>query len=163
MVILIFILSGLYLLADIENTTPLIRYDDNRGQRQLDRIKQRVGTQLDEQNFRTLLNDTLVCSMGYSICRGASYEHGTNSSSRCYCRKVLSTKDVSKWKWNLILEIIQGPMLNPRRLDEAVRGTKFSKRLLAFYRPLNHRYSNQPASEVSIRLKKLGGCGKEHL
>ncbi|KAF9316914.1 hypothetical protein BG003_001402 [Podila horticola] len=96
------------------------RFDDNRGQRQLDRIKQRVGTQLDEQNFRTLLNDTLV----------------------------LSTKDVSKWKWNLILEIIQGPMLNPRRLDEAIRGTKFSKRLLAFYRPLNHRYSNQPASEI---------------
>lgn len=104
------------------------RYDDNRGQRQLDRIKQRVGTQLDEQNFRTLLNDTLV----------------------------LSTKEVSKWRWNLILEIIQGPMLNPRRLDEAVRGTKFSKRLLAFYRPLNHRYSNQPASESHQTFTKIG-------
>ncbi|KAF9327607.1 hypothetical protein BG006_009105 [Podila minutissima] len=104
------------------------RFDDNRGQRQLDRIKQRVGTQLDEQNFRTLLNDTLV----------------------------LSTKDVSKWKWNLILEIIQGPMLNPRRLDEAIRGTKFSKRLLAFYRPLNHRYSNQPASESHQTFTKIG-------
>ncbi|KAG0034907.1 hypothetical protein BGZ81_002314 [Podila clonocystis] len=104
------------------------RFDDNRGQRQLDRIKQSVGTQFDEQNFRTLLNDTLI----------------------------LSTKDVSKWKWNLILEIIQGPMLNPRRLDEAIRGTKFSKRLLAFYRPLNHRYSNQPAIESHQTFTKIG-------
>ncbi|KAF9355130.1 hypothetical protein BGX26_006953 [Mortierella sp. AD094] len=90
------------------------------GQKQADRIKQKIGTQLDESNFRALLNDT----------------------------QVLSTKDVSKWKWSLILEIIQGPMLNSKRLDEAIRATKFSKRLLAFYRPLNHRYSNQPANEV---------------
>ncbi|KAG0262939.1 hypothetical protein BG011_009535 [Mortierella polycephala] len=102
--------------------------DDGRGQRHLDRIKQRIGTQLDEVNFRSLLNDT----------------------------QVLNTKDVSKWRWNLILEIIQGPMLNPRRLDEAVRGTKFSKRLLAFYRPLNHRYSNQPANESHQTYTKIG-------
>ncbi|KAF9560454.1 hypothetical protein EC968_006211 [Mortierella alpina] len=69
---------------------------------------------------------------------------------------VLSTKDVSKWRWNLILEIIQGPMLSPRRLDEAIRGTKFSKRLLAFYRPLNHRYSNQPANESHQTYTKIG-------
>ncbi|KAF8965157.1 hypothetical protein BGZ46_000655 [Entomortierella lignicola] len=88
------------------------------GQMQADRIKQKIGTQLDESNFRALLNDT----------------------------QVLSTKEVTKWHWDLILEIIQGPMLNPKRLDEAIRVTKFSKRLLAFYRPLNHHYSSQPAS-----------------
>ncbi|KAI1315132.1 hypothetical protein EDD11_001279 [Mortierella claussenii] len=104
------------------------RTDDGRGQRNLDRIKQRINTQLDDANFRTLLNDT----------------------------QVLTTKDVSKWRWNLILEIIQGPMLNPRRLDEAIRGTKFSKRLLAFYRPLNHRYSSQPASESHQTYTKIG-------
>ncbi|KAF8934324.1 hypothetical protein BGZ58_005786 [Dissophora ornata] len=101
------------------------RLDDGRGQRNLDRIKQRIGTQMDDANFRTLLNDT----------------------------QVLATKDVSRWKWNLILEIIQGPMLNPRRMDEAIRGTKFSKRLLGFYRPLNHWYSNQPASESQTHTK----------
>ncbi|KAG0211914.1 hypothetical protein BGX28_007196 [Mortierella sp. GBA30] len=104
------------------------RLDDRLNQRHLDRIKQRIGTQLDEANFRSLLNET----------------------------QVLSTKDVSKWHWNLILEIIQGPMLSPRRLDEAIRGTKFSKRLLAFYRPLNHRYSNQPASELHQTYTKIG-------
>ncbi|KAI7821066.1 Rapamycin-insensitive companion of mTOR, N-term-domain-containing protein [Gamsiella multidivaricata] len=104
------------------------RLYDGHEQRHLDRIKQRIGTQLDDTSFRSLLNDT----------------------------QVLATKDVSKWRWNLILEIIQGPMLNPRRLDEAIRGTKFSKRLLAFYRPLNHHYSSQPASELHQSYTKIG-------
>ncbi|KAG0211245.1 hypothetical protein BGX33_004424 [Mortierella sp. NVP41] len=102
--------------------------DDGRGQRNLDRIKHRINTQMDEANFRTLLNDT----------------------------QVLGTKDVSKWRWDMILEIIQGPMLSPRRLDEAIRGTKFTKRLLAFYRPLNHRYSSQPAHDYNHRYTKIG-------
>ncbi|KAG0286513.1 hypothetical protein BGZ96_009391 [Linnemannia gamsii] len=87
--------------------------DDGRGQRNVDRIKQRINTQMDEANFKTLLSDTMV----------------------------LATKDDTKWRWDMILEIIQGPMVSPRRLDEAIRGTKFAKRLLAFYRPPNHRYS----------------------
>ncbi|GJJ68152.1 rapamycin-insensitive companion of mTOR [Entomortierella parvispora] len=101
---------------------------DGWGQRNLDRIKLRIGTQMDEVNFRSLLNDT----------------------------QVLNTKDASKWKWNSILEIIQGPMLSPRRVDEAVRGTKFTKRILAFYRPLNQRYSNQPSNEPNQMYTKIG-------
>ncbi|KAG9069606.1 hypothetical protein KI688_010510 [Linnemannia hyalina] len=102
--------------------------DDGRGQRNVDRIKQRINTQMDEANFRTLLNDT----------------------------QVLATKDVSKWRWDMILEIIQGPMVSPRRMDEAIRGTKFTKRLLAFYRPLNHRYSSQPAYDYNHKYTKIG-------
>ncbi|KAG0003995.1 hypothetical protein BGZ65_001104, partial [Modicella reniformis] len=34
------------------------RLDEARGQRNVDRIKQRMGTQLDDANFRSLLNDT---------------------------------------------------------------------------------------------------------
>ncbi|KAF9126477.1 hypothetical protein BGW39_006597 [Mortierella sp. 14UC] len=102
--------------------------DDGRGQRNVDRIKQRINTQMDETNFKTLLNDT----------------------------QALGTKDVSKWRWDMILEIIQGPMTSPRRLDEAIRGTKFTKRLLAFYRPLNHRYSSQPAHDYNHKYTKIG-------
>ncbi|KAF9137084.1 hypothetical protein BGX30_010572, partial [Mortierella sp. GBA39] len=102
--------------------------DDGRGQRNVDRIKQRINTQMDEANFRTLLNDT----------------------------QVLATKDVTKWRWDMILEIIQGPMVSPRRMDEAIRGTKFTKRLLAFYRPLNHRYSSQPAHDYNHKYTKIG-------
>ncbi|KAG0222326.1 hypothetical protein BGX31_009204 [Mortierella sp. GBA43] len=104
------------------------RLDDGRGQRNVDRIKQRMGTQLDDTNFRSLLNDT----------------------------QVLATKDVSKWRWDLILEIIQGPMVHPRRLDEAIRGTKFTKRLLSFFRPLDHYYSVLPATESNQAYTKIG-------
>ncbi|KAG0264471.1 hypothetical protein DFQ27_001208 [Actinomortierella ambigua] len=82
---------------------------------QVDRAKMRAASQVDEVEFRTMLLDS----------------------------QVLQTKDVSKWRWPKILEIIQGPLLNPRRLDDAVRSTKFMKRLLAFYRPLNRRYSSE--------------------
>ncbi|KAK3821257.1 MAG: Rapamycin-insensitive companion of mTOR, N-term-domain-containing protein [Benniella sp.] len=104
------------------------RLDDGRGQRSLDRIKQRMGTQLDDTNFRSLLNDT----------------------------QVLATKDVWKWHWDLILEIIQGPMLQSRRLEEAIRNTKFTKRLLAFFRPLDHYYSDLPATESNQTYTKIG-------
>ncbi|KAG0047318.1 hypothetical protein BGZ83_007616 [Gryganskiella cystojenkinii] len=104
------------------------RTHEGWGQRNIDRIKFKIGTQMDEVNFRSLLNET----------------------------QVLSTKDASKWKWNSILEIIQGPMLNPRRLDEATRGTKFTKRILAFYRPLNQRYSNLPSTESHHMYTKIG-------
>ncbi|KAF9976709.1 hypothetical protein BGZ73_008016 [Actinomortierella ambigua] len=93
------------------------RQEVNQGQ--VDRAKIRAASQVDEVEFRTMLLDS----------------------------QVLQTKEVSKWRWPKILEIIQGPLLNPRRLDDAVRGTKFMKRLLAFYRPLNRRYSSQPATE----------------
>ncbi|KAF9928127.1 hypothetical protein FBU30_002629 [Linnemannia zychae] len=102
--------------------------DDGRGQRSLDRIKQRMNTQLDEASFRSLLNDT----------------------------QILSTKDVSKWRWDIIQEVIQGAMVNPRRLEDIIKGTKFTKRLLAFYRPLNHRYSSQPAHDYNHRYTKIG-------
>ncbi|KAG0237035.1 hypothetical protein BGW42_001928 [Actinomortierella wolfii] len=89
------------------------RQEVNQGQ--IDRSQIRAASQVDEVEFRTMLLDSLV----------------------------LQTKEPKNWRWPKILEIIQGPLLNPRRLDDAVRGTKFMKRLLAFYRPLNRRYSSE--------------------
>ncbi|KAG0239686.1 hypothetical protein BGW41_007569 [Actinomortierella wolfii] len=89
------------------------RQEVNQGQ--VDRSQIRAASQVDEVEFRTMLLDSLV----------------------------LQTKEPKNWRWPKILEIIQGPLLNPRRLDDAVRGTKFMKRLLAFYRPLNRRYSSE--------------------
>lgn len=37
-------------------------------------------------------------------------------------------------------EVISGPLLNSKRLDEAIKGTKFMKRLLSFYRPFKYRF-----------------------
>ncbi|ORZ14895.1 Rapamycin-insensitive companion of mTOR, N-term-domain-containing protein [Lobosporangium transversale] len=104
------------------------KMDDGRGRKNIDRIKLRIGYQLDDANFRSMLNET----------------------------QVLATKDASKWQLDLILEVIQGPMLNPRRLDEATRNTKFIKRLLAFYRPLDHTNQSQPDFEDLQKYTKIG-------
>lgn len=45
-----------------------------------------------------------------------------------------------KWKWDLIHSLIEGPLTNPKRLEEAVRTTKFLKRVVGFYRPFKYRF-----------------------
>ncbi|KAK5458453.1 hypothetical protein LTS15_004535 [Exophiala xenobiotica] len=46
-----------------------------------------------------------------------------------------------KWKWDLIHSLVEGPLTNPRRLEEAIRSPKFLKRLVGFYRPFKYRFS----------------------
>ncbi|ORY81605.1 Rapamycin-insensitive companion of mTOR, middle domain-domain-containing protein [Protomyces lactucae-debilis] len=84
-----------------------------RGQRQVEQVKIKMGLQIDDTHFRNLLLDT----------------------------QVLNTKNYTKWHWDTLTELVQGPLLNPKRLEESIRATKFMKRLLAFYRPFTHRFS----------------------
>lgn len=56
--------------------------------------------------------------------------------------KVLQTKDFTVWNWNVIQELLEGPLLNAKLLDELVKSTKFIRRLLIFYRPLRMRFAN---------------------
>ncbi|RUS19260.1 hypothetical protein BC937DRAFT_87759 [Endogone sp. FLAS-F59071] len=105
------------------------RDDAKRNQGKVEQVKIRMGIQIDDVHFRTLLQDT----------------------------QILNTKDHTKWNWENIAELVQGPLLNPRRLEEAMRGSKFIKRLLAFYRPFSHRFSDIKASKAhSARYIKTG-------
>lgn len=62
---------------------------------------------------------------------------------------VLTTKDFSKWNFDVLLELIEGPLLNSIRLDEAMRASKFMKRLLSFFLPFNYRFSQLSKNKVS--------------
>lgn len=46
-----------------------------------------------------------------------------------------------KWRWDLIHGLVEGPLTNPRRLEDAIRSPKFLKRLVGFYRPFKYRFS----------------------
>ena len=46
-----------------------------------------------------------------------------------------------KWKWDLIHSLVEGPLANPKWLEEAIKSTKFMKRLVGFYRPFKYRFS----------------------
>ncbi|KAI7853777.1 Rapamycin-insensitive companion of mTOR, middle domain-containing protein [Circinella umbellata] len=101
-----------------------------RTQEMVHEVKLKIGMAIDDTHFRQLLMDT----------------------------QVLNTKDYTKWNWESISELLQGPLLNPRRLEEAMRGKKFIKRLLAFYRPFAHKFSDINASKANIARHLKTGC-----
>ena len=88
----------------------------------------RVRVDMDEIQFRSLLVDT----------------------------QVASTANYLKWKWDLILDIIEGPLSNPRRLEDAIKGSKFLKRLIGFYRPFKYRFSEARNTKANQRYVRIG-------
>eukprot|EP01137_Pigoraptor_chileana_P027953 Opistho-2@11269 len=68
---------------------------------------------------------------------------------------VVVTKDLQKWNWDIIWELIVGPLRNTRRLEEAVNA-KFIKRLLSFFRPSRQLFSEQTVEEENLRLTRTG-------
>lgn len=69
---------------------------------------------------------------------------------------VLNTVNYVKWKWDLIHRIVEGPLTNPKRLDEAIKGSKFMKRLVGFYRPFKYRFSMIPNTKPNMRYVRTG-------
>eukprot|EP01028_Stygiella_incarcerata_P007779 TRINITY_DN324_c2_g1_i2.p1 TRINITY_DN324_c2_g1~~TRINITY_DN324_c2_g1_i2.p1 ORF type:complete len:949 (+),score=240.97 TRINITY_DN324_c2_g1_i2:155-3001(+) len=58
---------------------------------------------------------------------------------------VVLTKDYTKWDWDLIRKLLRGPLLNnASTLEEVMGKTKFTKRLLSFFRPEKRRFSVIP-------------------
>ncbi|CAG8070138.1 unnamed protein product [Penicillium salamii] len=67
---------------------------------------------------------------------------------------VLNTVNYTKWKWDIIHRLVEGPLTNPKRMDEAIKGSKFMKRLIGFYRPFKYRFamvSNTKANQRYVR------------
>lgn len=69
---------------------------------------------------------------------------------------VLGTVNFLKWKWDLIHRIVEGPLTNPKRLDEAIKGSKFVKRLVGFYRPFKYRFAMVPNTKPNQRYVRTG-------
>ncbi|ORZ19033.1 Rapamycin-insensitive companion of mTOR, N-term-domain-containing protein [Absidia repens] len=99
-------------------------------QERVHEVKRKMGYAIDDPHFRQLLLDS----------------------------QVLNTKDYTKWSWDTIVELLQGPLLNPKRLDEAMRGKKFIKRLLAFYRPFKHQFSDINCTKANVVRYVKTGC-----
>ena len=69
--------------------------------------------------------------------------------------QVVSSANYLKWKWDLINDIIEGPLQNPKRLEEA-KSTKFLKRLIGFYRPFKYRFSDARNTKPNQRYVRTG-------
>jgi len=59
----------------------------------------------------------------------------------------MSQKDSTKWNLDTLFELIEGPLMNPKRLEEAFRVLKFGKRLISFFHPFANRFS---ALKISV-------------
>ncbi|KAG6854116.1 hypothetical protein C0991_010280 [Blastosporella zonata] len=64
-----------------------------RGQRQVEQVKLKMSMQMDDKTFQSCLLET----------------------------QVMLTKDSSKWHFETLQEFIEGPLLNPKRMEEAIK------------------------------------------
>jgi rapamycin-insensitive companion of mTOR len=96
--------------------------------RKAEQNKAQQNMQMDEAQFRTMMLDS----------------------------GVLNTVNYTKWRWDIIQNIIDGPLRNPKRLDEAIRSTKFLHRLLGFYRPFKWRFSEIKNTKPNQRYVRIG-------
>jgi rapamycin-insensitive companion of mTOR len=98
-----------------------------------DQPKSNPNVTLDETTFRQLLVET----------------------------QVLSSTNAMKWKWEIILKIIEGPLLNGKRLDEAIKASKFIKRIMSFYRPFKYKFAEIRNTRITQKYIKVG-CALIH-
>lgn len=121
-------------MDELDKKDKIIFYKINeikgRTQRQLENVKIIMGYNIDEIHFRNLINDT----------------------------QVLNDKDFTKWNWNIIQDLIKGPLMNHKRLEETIKTTKFIKRILSFYRPLSHQFSDILKKNSNVKNYVEIGC-----
>ncbi|KAJ7935708.1 Rapamycin-insensitive companion of mTOR, N-term-domain-containing protein, partial [Mycena leptocephala] len=102
-----------------------------RGQRQIEQVKLKMSMQMDDKTFQSSLLETQV---------------------------VMLTKDHTVWKFDLLQELIEGPLLNPKRLEEAIKVSRFIRRLLSFFHPFGSgmKFCDLPRTKANHRWVKLG-------
>ncbi|CAA7271328.1 unnamed protein product [Cyclocybe aegerita] len=99
-----------------------------RGQRQVEQVKLKMSMQMDDRTFQASLLET----------------------------QVMTTKDHTKWNFETLQELIEGPLLNPKRMEEAIKVSRFVRRLMSFFHPFNHRFSDVKRTKANTRWVRLG-------
>ncbi|KAI2626493.1 Rapamycin-insensitive companion of mTOR, N-term-domain-containing protein [Hypoxylon sp. NC1633] len=74
---------------------------------------------------------------------------------------ILGHSNPSKWNWEVVLKIIEGPLMNGKRLEEAIKASKFAKRLVGFYRPFKFKFSEIKNTRNTQRYIRVG-CALIH-
>ncbi|KAJ7095819.1 Rapamycin-insensitive companion of mTOR, N-term-domain-containing protein [Mycena belliarum] len=102
-----------------------------RGQRQIEQVKLKMSMQMDDKTFQSSLLET----------------------------QVMLTKDYTVWKFDVLQELIEGPLLNPKRLEEAIKVSRFIRRLLSFFHPFGSgstKFCDLPRTKTTLKWVKLG-------
>jgi large subunit ribosomal protein L17e len=70
--------------------------------------------------------------------------------------QVMSTKDPTKWDFEALQAFIEGPLLVPKRMEEAIKASRFIRRLMTFYLPFTRQFGEMKRVKVRDVLAKLG-------
>lgn len=71
--------------------------------------------------------------------------------------KVLLTKKFVDWKWDIILELIKGPLRNPLVFEDLLKTQyKFLKKILSFFRPFKRKFIVLKRSKDSQKYVNTG-------
>ncbi|EKM79491.1 hypothetical protein AGABI1DRAFT_120880 [Agaricus bisporus var. burnettii JB137-S8] len=98
-----------------------------RGQRHVEQVKVKMSMQMDDRTFQTAVIET----------------------------QVMQTKDFTKWNYEALQDVVDGLMYNQKRLEEVIKA-RFIRRLMSFYSPFNHRFSDIPRIRDTVKWVKLG-------
>jgi hypothetical protein len=74
---------------------------------------------------------------------------------------VLNSSTYTKWNWDVMLKIIDGPLQTGKRLEEAVKASKFLKRIVSFYRPFKYKFAEIKSTRSTQKYVKVG-CALIH-
>lgn len=68
----------------------------------------------------------------------------------------MTTKDQTKWNFEVLQDLIEGPFLSPKRMEEAIKVSRYIRKLMSFFHPFSHRFSDLSKSKSNIRWVRLG-------
>ncbi|KAI9833658.1 MAG: hypothetical protein M1826_006749 [Phylliscum demangeonii] len=118
--------SGAATAACSPTSTAVVEYQEKA--RPLEQSRIQISAQIDEAQFRNHMLES----------------------------QVLGHTNYTKWRWDILHAIVDGPLLNPKRLDEAIKATRFMKRLLDFYRPFKYRFADIRNTKPNQRYVRVG-------
>ncbi|KXN88287.1 Protein ste16 [Leucoagaricus sp. SymC.cos] len=98
-----------------------------RGQRHVEQVKAKMSMQMDDRTFQATVIET----------------------------QVMQTKDFTKWNYEALQDVVDGLMYNQKRLEEVIKA-RFIRRLMAFYLPFSHRFSDIQRNRETVKWVKLG-------
>lgn len=64
--------------------------------------------------------------------------------------QVMLTKDHGKWNFDTLQELVEGPLHNPKRMEEAIKVSRYIRKLMSFFHPMAHRFSGLPKTKVDL-------------
>lgn len=94
----------------------------------VDKLEQQSLSSLDDATFRSMVNDS----------------------------QVANARDPNKWNVDLLVDLLDGVLVSPRRFDEVMRQGRFVRRLCSFYHPNARRFSTLPKTRASRLWARLG-------